>query len=59
MAGPAQLATQVARPAREVEDARPGRQVQLADRAASPADVHAERHHPVHEVVARPDPVEQ
>ena len=33
--------------------------MQLADRATSPADVHAERHHPIDEVVARADPIEQ
>ena len=32
---------------------------ELADRPASPADVHPERHDPVHEVVARADRVEQ
>src|SRR4051812_50075695 len=33
--------------------------MELADGTSAPADVHPERHHAVHEVVARTDPVEQ
>src|SRR4051794_41807386 len=33
--------------------------MELTDGTSAPADVHPERHHAVHEVVARTDPVEQ
>ena len=54
-----ELAAEVAGAARQVDDERAARQPQLAHRAAPPADVHAERHHAVHQVVARRDRVEQ
>ena len=58
-AGLAELATQVAGAARDIEHDRTGSRARARGTAvAAPADVHAERQQAVEQVVARRDPVE-
>ena len=54
-----ELTAEVPRAAGEVDHQRPSRQPELAHRTAAPPHVHPERHHAVHQVVARRDRVEQ
>ena len=56
--GGGQLAAEVAGAAGQVEHGGAAGQAEVAHRAPPPADVHAERHDPVHEVVAGRDGVE-
>ena len=53
-----ELAAEVAGAAGQVGDERARAEAQVADRALAPSDVHAERHDPVHQVVAGGDGVE-
>jgi hypothetical protein len=56
--GMCQVVAEVARPAGDVEHGRAGREPQGADGLPAPADVQAEGHDPVDQVVPRRDPVE-